>query len=322
MINEGSANQTVSSARIPVFDNIKFFLIVLVIYAHLSNIHCEVPSSLYKIIYSFHMPLFVFVSGYFTKKNDEMSKFWKINYNFLLLFFIFSIIAACVNVGIYHKPPFKSVFVPHFALWYLLCMVYWRITVRFISNEFIQSRWFVLITFAISILPSLVYLNYFSIARFFCFFPYFLLGYLCNKYSFLLRLDNLSTTKKITVVACGILSCLVAVKIPSGIYWGHEPLTYPVVKIIAFKFIAWSVALINFATIYIIMPKTKGVKEGRYTLFYYLFHTVLLFPVFDIVAKHIPNNIYTTVAILICIVAILYLLRRVKILTKLINIGK
>ena len=77
MINEGSANQTVSSARIPVFDNIKFFLIVLVIYAHLSNIHCEVPSSLYKIIYSFHMPLFVFVSGYFTKKTMRWVNFGK-----------------------------------------------------------------------------------------------------------------------------------------------------------------------------------------------------------------------------------------------------
>ena len=55
--------------RLYRFDNIKFILIFLVVFGHMleftpgyTNTH-----DIYRIIYSFHMPVFIFVSGYFAR---------------------------------------------------------------------------------------------------------------------------------------------------------------------------------------------------------------------------------------------------------------
>ena len=52
-----------------LFDNLKFFLIVLVVFGHsLEEISLEHNYAIIRAwIYSFHMPAFVFISGYFSK---------------------------------------------------------------------------------------------------------------------------------------------------------------------------------------------------------------------------------------------------------------
>lgn len=50
-------------------DSIKFFLMFLVVYGHLMQEHIEgnsVNATIYCFIYTFHMPLFLLLSGYFT----------------------------------------------------------------------------------------------------------------------------------------------------------------------------------------------------------------------------------------------------------------
>ena len=62
--------------RDPYFDNLKFILILLVVLGHfttlnLNNLHL---ASISNIIYSFHMPIFIFISGYFSKHIDRQRK--------------------------------------------------------------------------------------------------------------------------------------------------------------------------------------------------------------------------------------------------------
>lgn len=55
------------------FDNIKGILILLVVFGHAIKPFMdanEIAKLLYCFIYFFHMPLFVFISGYFSKKQD------------------------------------------------------------------------------------------------------------------------------------------------------------------------------------------------------------------------------------------------------------
>ena len=56
--------------RIFLFDNVKFLLIVLVVTGHFLlryvDNYCHYRS-LFLFIYSFHMPLFIFISGLFHK---------------------------------------------------------------------------------------------------------------------------------------------------------------------------------------------------------------------------------------------------------------
>ena len=50
------------------FDNSKLILIILVVFAHLLEISTKnygAKCDIYRVIYSFHMPAFVFLTGYF-----------------------------------------------------------------------------------------------------------------------------------------------------------------------------------------------------------------------------------------------------------------
>ena len=61
------------------FDSLKFVLIILVCWGHLIQIDKNAFSgetiALYKLIYTFHVPLFAFVSGFFTNSNKDYSMF-------------------------------------------------------------------------------------------------------------------------------------------------------------------------------------------------------------------------------------------------------
>ena len=55
--------------RICKFDNVKCFGIFLIAFGHmLEAVECgKIGNSLYMIIYSFHIPLFIFAMGFFAK---------------------------------------------------------------------------------------------------------------------------------------------------------------------------------------------------------------------------------------------------------------
>ena len=57
------------NSRSAYWDNIKGFLIILVVFAHcLFNLqNSPLNNAVVDAIYMFHMPAFVFVSGYFSK---------------------------------------------------------------------------------------------------------------------------------------------------------------------------------------------------------------------------------------------------------------
>ena len=67
-----------SSGRISKWDNVKFILMVLVVAGHFSMQYASTLADmrvLSFIIYTFHMPAFVFVSGLFAKKAVNSEKF-------------------------------------------------------------------------------------------------------------------------------------------------------------------------------------------------------------------------------------------------------
>lgn len=83
-------------------DGIKWLLIVLVTFGHviepaLSN---PIANKLYSIIYIFHMPLFVFISGYYANVKDKEKLISK---GFMLLeTFLVVMIPQCFLLWKYH----------------------------------------------------------------------------------------------------------------------------------------------------------------------------------------------------------------------------
>lgn len=72
--------QQPAKSRIYLFDNVKWLAIVLVVIGHsidamASSGGNQLEKSLFVIIYSFHMPLFIFISGLFLKPMTKETKF-------------------------------------------------------------------------------------------------------------------------------------------------------------------------------------------------------------------------------------------------------
>ena len=66
-----------SNKRILYFDALKFFAIWLVVLGHyLQEIDCgSVGSYTNQVIYTFHMPLFIMISGFFAQKFNNQENY-------------------------------------------------------------------------------------------------------------------------------------------------------------------------------------------------------------------------------------------------------
>lgn len=182
-----------------LFDNLKALLIIFVIFGH--SISCYNLEGIFLkikgMIYVFHMPLFIFISGYFSKNIENIeNKAIKL----LISFFIFnSIYVICASRTI-----FINIFEPVYLYWYLLSLFIWRITQKYL----IKIKFLLPISFLLSIYIGLIDSanRFFSISRTICFLPYFILGYYTNK-EHIQKIRNIS--KKITLPILIILLILI-----------------------------------------------------------------------------------------------------------------
>ena len=227
-----------------------------------------------------------------------------------------------INVVVYRKPPLDSGFIPPFALWYILSLIYWRIMLYYLPERLLKSWLFFVLAMCVSILPCIVGLNYFSIARTISFFPYFLLGWLCKEYRWNAKLNNLHWSHKIEIVLLCVPLCYLATKMPSDIFLGCYPVGCTVFQVVLYKVLSWVIAFTVSITIYILMPQNKSIKEGQYTLFYYLFHTIMLFPIFDIIMGITKKSFVMSFVALIGILFCLYMLRKIPFLSNMLHIIK
>ena len=123
------------------FDNLKGFLIILVVVGH--AVQCTYRSTdmnvwlnpVFNIIYTFHMPLFIFVSGFFFKsslKRDGVEVL-RGKFNRLILpTVIYSVVIILLYVLITNDthPRLKFIFLTICTYWYLICvftltLIYW-----------------------------------------------------------------------------------------------------------------------------------------------------------------------------------------------------
>ncbi len=171
------------NCREDYFDNLKLLLTILVVVGHtiepLINSHLNIKL-LYVFIYSFHMPLFVFISGYFSKNiNNEEKLFSKIN-NIFVPYVIFQLLYSLFNIYILKAQNFKITLVyPYWITWYLLSLFTWNLVLPYFS----KIKYCIIISLLISILcgydTNVGY--YLSLSRTITFFPYFLMGYFTQK---------------------------------------------------------------------------------------------------------------------------------------------
>lgn len=176
------------------FDNAKFILMFFVVFGHLLKDFIsdhEGILAMYKTIYTFHMPAFIFVSGFFAKGIYQKGYIGKIAKKLILPYLIFQSVYSIFYFFLFHK---NSLTVdplnPHWSLWFLISLFFWNIMLLGFSK--FRPAVGITIAFLLALLIGYVdwVSNYLSLSRTLVFFPMFLLGYHVNRES----LNKLTTT--------------------------------------------------------------------------------------------------------------------------------
>jgi len=171
-------------------NNIKGILILLVIFGHFLSSFQKDFKGIYLFIYSFHMPLFVLLSGYFAKR-VKISKI----INFLLILAIFQPLYKAFLYLIKEEKRFRlEPDVPYYHLWYLFASVIWYLIAMGINRRNLK-KWqkiiIIVLFFAIGITARYIAAPFegfihskgfrfkgtsFSYMRIMTFLPYFFIG--------------------------------------------------------------------------------------------------------------------------------------------------
>ena len=134
------------------------------------------------LIYSFHMPAFVFISGYFTYGHTENK--CKILQNTIVPFFIFNTLFELI-IG---KTIKINILTPQYIFWYLLALFVWRLTIEYLS----KIRGLITLSILFSLYVGCINAadRFLAIQRAFAFFPYFVLGYIVSEKKLKKKIDN------------------------------------------------------------------------------------------------------------------------------------
>lgn len=180
---KSSEIETDSRGRIYYFDNLRFWLIMLVVVGHfinpLSNVN-EFYKGLYMFIYTFHMPLFIFATGYFAKtvidKNTGRFKFEKI-IHFLIFYLFVTLVIFLVNYYLRQNVTTYRFFQPVNPGWYLMAVIIWYSLIPVIKS--IKPNYVIIASIVIALIVGYDPMvdNFLTLSRVICFFPFFMAGY-------------------------------------------------------------------------------------------------------------------------------------------------
>lgn len=268
-----------SEKRDNYFDNAKFILIVFVVIGHFietltqgDNLH-----TIYRWIYSFHMPIFVFILGYFDRrsKNSNIS-------NYIYWFFLFQTLYFAYYYFIDKSTSAIQFTSPQYSLWYIMACVAWKI----ITPRFIKLKHPIVYAFILCLLAGYddTISATLSLSRIIVFYPFFLLGYFCNE-EVISKIRKIPNYVSVSVLAGSYILCYFIPSIfPSfnlGLllhYCSYTQMGYTVWYAFIYRFFSLSISIIVSIAVMAVIPKkqTFYTKHGRNTLQVYLIHGLIV----------------------------------------------
>ncbi|MFE2626146.1 acyltransferase family protein, partial [Streptomyces caelestis] len=119
--------------RDPYFDNVKYLAIVLVAVAHAWEPVMDgsrATRALYMIVYTFHMPAFILISGYFSRSFDMTPpKVKRLITSVAVPYVLFETAYSLFKRYADDAPDMAiSLIDPFFLTWFLIALFVWRVT--------------------------------------------------------------------------------------------------------------------------------------------------------------------------------------------------
>ncbi|MCQ2087569.1 MAG: acyltransferase family protein [Bacilli bacterium] len=159
------------------FDNLRLILIFFVVFGHfLELVSGSVALNIYKIIYMFHMPVFVFLAGRFAKFDIK-----KIGKRLIVPYIIFQIgYEVFSDLVLKHTDLSVQFTTPYWLLWFLLAIIFYYLLIPVLPKKESKLKYLVIgLAFIVGLLAGFEKTigYYLSLSRVLVFFPMFLIGY-------------------------------------------------------------------------------------------------------------------------------------------------
>ena len=290
-------------------DGMKFMLICMVILGHFS--YYDFRLGINRLIYAFHMPMFVMISGYLTHP-QSFARFKRSSLKLLALYLIFQTGHLAYNALVKGIPfTLEGYMNPALALWYLLCLIYWRCAYHLLRPLGIKPVYALLISIVLSVLAGFIPLgnDCLGFQRAFSFLPFFVFGLMLKDKALLNKITHLS----IPLTAVLLLLALVSARLlpnfmPRSPYFvWQESILRLIQSVIAF--------VICIGVIRFFPRRVPGVVSllGQWTLYYYLYHTFMVKGLEDALMQyHVGLNVFGALLLSCVIVLIITAMHHVK----------
>ncbi|MFB7928080.1 acyltransferase family protein [Streptomyces sp. CRCS-T-1] len=216
--SEAAAPAQRSGQRDAFFDNAKYLAIVLVAMGHSwepLRDGSRAASALYMVVYAFHMPAFIIISGYFSRSFDAApGRIRRLITGLAVPYVVFETAYTLFTRWTDQEPDRPiSLLDPLYLTWFLVALFVWRLT----TPVWRHVRWPLPVALAIAMLATLSpdIGNDLDLQRTLQFLPYFVLG-LCLKPEHF----RLVRRRKVRILAVPVFAAALAVA-----YWAVPRMT-------------------------------------------------------------------------------------------------
>ncbi len=275
------------SERDYLYDNVKGLLIITVVLCHLLGCCIAkqdlIPRSLVVFIYYFHMPLFIFISGFFSKNVEKCREtaFRNLFLVYVVAQVFWVIFKYLTNGSVHYIRHFLD---PGYAIWYIVALFFWRLFLK----DLIRIPHILLISFLVS--PLIMFLSdaelVLAINKTVGFLFFFLLGY-CAGPEHVAKVRRLPRPLAIALLAAIYAATVMLMKAGILSYGGAKSLLLHTMNMASFDSVwlglglyygALAMAVLTGGLVLAAMPAKKNFLAyiGGDTLPLYLSHTYFL----------------------------------------------
>ncbi len=248
-----------------MFDNIKAIMLFLVAFGHILDVYMGDSGfeyNLMKYIYLFHMPVFAFVTGYFSK-NVEKSRNTAVEkclIPYLVLQGVYIVVAnVLMRFGLakFNASTFNSsIILPSSAFYYLLAVFFWKV----FSKEIFKLKYPLIVSVLLGLLISVTKQSEFhkGLGAVFSLLCFYVMGVLCDEK----LIEKIRRIPKFVSIAVLLLGIVPAMYLPYAIHsvrLTYSDADFGILEGIGYRLVFYIIATLMGAAIINLAPQKKSI---------------------------------------------------------------
>lgn len=266
-----------ATTRDPWLDNAKMALVTLVVIGHGWTVLpiTTLNSHLYDFLYAWHIPAFVFVTGYLSRGFAyTQQRFWQLFRTVVVPYLLFECAMAMFRVHVGGEKLEDLFADPHWPLWYLSALFFWRL-----MTPIFRTMWGgVIVALVLSLLAGLWLGDTLDLARVFGLLPFFVLGLKATpEHLERLRAGWVKPAAVLVFVGIAVLTRYTdRIAATEWLYYRsrYDELDVSDAEALVIRLAVLAIGALGTFAALALVPRAGGwfARMGAYTLVVYLFH--------------------------------------------------